>query len=711
MITPQLIAPKSIVVVGGSEDVRKPGGKVLKNLIDHGYGGDLYVVHPKGGTVQGIRAYRDAEAVPEVDLAILAIPAALCPAAVATLAREKGTKAFIVLSAGFHEEGAAGAALEAEMVRTVDAAGACLVGPNCIGVLTPQYAGIFTAPVPALAPGGIDFITGSGATAVFILDAAVPCGLRFSSIFSVGNCAQTGVEEVLEYLDETYCEGVSARVKMLYVESIRSPRKLLRHASSLVRKGARLVAIKAGSSAAGGRAAASHTGALATPDAAVDALFRKAGIIRCYGRGELVTVAGILMQPLPKGRRVAIVTHAGGPAVMLADVLSNGGVEVPAIGGAGAEALLERLYPGSSVANPIDFLATGTAAQLGAIVDACNRDFENVDAMAVIFGSPGLVRVFDVYDVLSRKMATSAKPVYAILPTVVNSREEIAAFVGKGNVCFSDEVVFGAALAKVLDSSSGSGSRQWAVGSGQSAVGSGSGGDTGAVLLREAVAELQAVAASSGDGFVAPPTVLRMLRTVGIPCSNEAITGSVEEALATARSWGFPLVMKVVGPVHKSDVGGVALGVADEAAVRREFARLMGIREARGVLIQPMLRGRELYAGAQREGAFGHTIWCGLGGIFVEVLRDVSCGLTPLSHGEALGMIRRLRGYRILRGVRGQEAVDEARWADVLVRLSALCEAVPAIAEMDINPLLGTADAVVAVDARIRLDYESGIGN
>jgi acetyltransferase len=606
---------------------------------------------------------------------------------VEVLAREKGTRGFIVFSAGFHEEGAAGAALEAALVRTVNGVGGSLVGPNCIGVLTGHYRGIFTSPVPGVSPGGVDFITGSGAVAVFVFDAAMQTGLRFSSVFSVGNSAQTGVEEVLEYMDRSYCPGVSARVKMVYVEDIRCPGKFLAHASSLAGKGARLAAIKAGRSEAGRRAASSHTGALASPDGAVDALFRKAGIVRCYSRSELVAVAGILCGELPRGKSMAVITHAGGPGVMLTDTLSENGVGVPAIGGDKASALLGKLYPGSSVSNPIDFLATGTAGQLSEIIDACNNDFAEVDGMAVIFGSPGLGGVSEVYDVISEKMGGGGKPVYPVMPTVINSREEIGAFVAKGHVMFPDEVVFGHALAKVLNSS------VFLPCEGQ--------GVSGRAIDYRGVRE---VVEGAVDGYLPPQSVQQLLDAAGIARVGEAVAESAEGAAAAAEQLGFPVVMKVVGVVHKSDVGGVSLDVRDGAAVRKEYERLMGIPGATGVLLQPLLGGVQLFAGARREGSFGHVVVCGLGGIFVEALRDVSVCLSPVSHYEAVDMIRRLRGYKVIQGVRGQAPVSEEVFADIVVRVSGLCAAAPEIAEMDINPLLGAGERIVAVDARIRVE-------
>lgn len=431
MINKKLLNPSSVVVVGGSEDVQKPGGKVLKNLIDSGFNGKLYVVNPKLDFVQGIKSYRNVADLPQVDCAILAIAAKFCYDAVKTLIEDKNTGGFIILSAGFSEENAEGTELENKIVNLLNEHNASLIGPNCVGLLNQTYSGIFTTPIPELDSQGVDFISGSGATAVFIMEAAVPKGLRFSSVYSVGNSAQIGVEEILKHLDETYVHGKSAPVKLLYIESIDKPQMLYKHASSLIRKGAKIAAIKSGGSEAGSRAASSHTGALASPDVAVDALFRKAGIVRCCGRDELATVASIFCHPVPKGKNIAIITHAGGPAVMLTDSLSNGGLNIPHIEGQKAKELLEKLYGGSSVANPIDFLATGTAEQLGYIIDACENDFKNIDAMTVIFGSPGLCPVYDVYDLLDEKMKTSKKPIYPILPSVINVKDEIEQFIKK----------------------------------------------------------------------------------------------------------------------------------------------------------------------------------------------------------------------------------------------------------------------------------------
>ena len=612
MINKQLLNPRSIVVVGGSDDIHKPGGKVLKNLLDGQFKGNLHVVNPKLDEVQGLKSYRDVNDLPEVDLAIMAIAAKFCPDTIDILTKKKKTRAFIILSAGFSEENEEGAKLEADIVKKVNAVDGALIGPNCIGLLNQNYNGVFTTPIPQLDPQGVDFISGSGATAVFIMEAGVPKGLKFNSVYSVGNSAQLGVEEVLKHLDETYEEGKSSKVKLLYIENIDKPQMLLKHASSLIRKGCKIAAVKSGGSEAGSRAASSHTGALASSDVAVDALFRKAGIVRCHGREELATVASIFMHPELKGKNIAIITHAGGPAVMLTDALSNGGLEIPHIEGPKADALLEKLFPGSSVSNPIDFLATGTAEQLGDIIDACENDFDNIDGMAVIFGSPGLFPVYDVYDLLDKKMKQCKKPIYPILPSVVNVADEIKSFIAKGRINFPDEVLFGNALSKIYHRAK-------------------------PVPENPAIPEvdntkIRQIIDQADNGYLAPEKVQELLDAAGITRAGESVTSDRDATVTAAEKLGFPVVMKVVGPVHKSDVGGVVLNVKDADTVRKEFDRMMQIKDTTAILMQPMLRGTELFVGAKREDKFGHMVMAGLGGIFIEVLKDVNAAIAPIEH-------------------------------------------------------------------------------
>lgn len=714
MINKQLLQPESIVVIGGSNNVHKPGGAVVRNLLSGGYEGTLRVVNPKEDEVQGIKAFHDARELPPTDLAILVVAAKYCPDYVELLAKEKQVRAFIIISAGFSEETHEGALLEQRILDICDQYGCALIGPNCIGLLTRWHHSVFTRPIPNLNPKGVDFISGSGATAVFILESAVSKGLQFNSVWSIGNGKQNGIETVLEYMDEHFDAERDSLVKLLYIENIADPDKLLYHATSLIKKGCRIAAIKAGSSQAGSRAASSHTGAIASSDSAVEALFRKAGIVRCFSREELTTVGCILKtlpQPLPIGRGVdtsstenvdgksiysplfqggagggsfAIVTHAGGPGVMLTDALSKGGMNVPPLTGPVAEELKEKLLPGSSVANPIDILATGTAEHLGIAIDYCER-MEDIDAIMVIFGTPGLVKIFEVYDVLHKKILECKKPIFPILPSVSTAGPEVQEFLKRGHVNFCDEVTLATALTQIMKTPAPA--------------------EQNVVVNGVDVPQIRRIIDSiEDDGYILPNLVHELLSAAGIPTVPEFVSADKDEIVAFAERVGYPVVVKVVGPVHKSDVGGVTLNIHSQQVLSAEFDRMMQIPDATAVMVQKMIRGTELFIGAKYEPRFGHVVLCGLGGIFVEVLKDVSSGLAPLSYEEAYSMIRSLRGYKILKGTRGQRGINERKYAEIIVRLSTLLRFATEIKEMDINPLLADGDDIIAVDARILVE-------
>lgn len=685
MINKQLLQPESIVVIGGSNNCHKPGGAVVRNLISGGFQGTLRIVNPKEDEVQGIKVFHDVKEVPPTDLAILVVAARFCPDYVEYLAAEKQVRAFIIISAGFGEETKEGAALEQRILDICDRYGCALIGPNCIGLLTRWHHSVFTKPIPNLNPKGVDFISGSGATAVFILESAVTKGLPFNSVWSVGNGRQIGIETVLEYMDNNFDAEKDSLVKLLYIENIADPDKLLYHATSLIRKGCRIAAIKAGSSESGSRAASSHTGAIASSDSAVEALFRKAGIVRCFSRDELTTVGCIFTLPRFTGKNFAIVTHAGGPGVMLTDALSKGGMNVPPLSGKAADELKEKLFPGSSVANPIDILATGTAEQLGVAIDFCEKKFKDIDAIMVIFGTPGLVQLYETYDVLHKKIQECKKPIFPILPSVSTAGPEVHEFLKRGHVNFSDEVVLATALTQVMKTP--------APADGQIEI---HGVD---------VPRIRRIIDGIGEnGYIAPNLVHELLQSAGIPTVPEFVSDKKEDLLAFADKCGYPVVAKVVGPVHKSDVGGVALNVRTPEHLALEFERMMKIPDATAVMVQKMIKGTELFIGAKYEPRFGHVVLCGLGGIFVEVLKDVSSGLAPLSYEEAYSMIHSLRGYKIIKGTRGQAGVNEKKYAEIIVRLSTLLRFATEIKEMDINPLLADENDVIAVDARILVE-------
>lgn len=685
MVNRELICPQSIVAVGGSNNVHKPGGRLVRNLLDGKYKGSLYVVNAKETDVQGLKSYHSVQDIPETEMAILSIPSKACVEVVDVLAHQKNVKAFIIISAGFGEETKEGGQLEDQILHTINDVGASLIGPNCIGLMNIHFHGVFTQPIPEFHPDGVDFISSSGGTALFIIESALSKGLRFSSVWSVGNSKQLGVEDILEYMDRNFNAATDSKIKMLYIEQIKDPDKLLYHASSLIRKGCKITAIKAGSTESGKRAASSHTGAIASSDSAVEALFRKAGIVRCYSREELTTVASIFTLKEVKGKNCAIVTHAGGPAVMLADALSKGRLNVPDLNGPIAEELKSKLYPGAAVGNPIDIIGTGTPEHLATAIDYCENRFDNIDLMMVIFGSPGLVKLYDAYEVLHKKMEECRKPIFPVLPSIVTAGPEVQSFIKKGHVNFSDEVTLGTALARVLNTPKPA--------------------STDIQLYGVDVPEVRRIIDRlPADGYLSPEETRLLLKAANIPLVEEFTSSDKDELLAFARKIKYPVVAKVVGPVHKSDMGGVALNIRCDEHLLFEYERMMKLPGVTGIMVQPMLKGQELFLGATYENKFGHIVFCGLGGIFVEVLKDVSYGLAPLSYDETFSMIRSLRGYPIIKGTRGQRGIDEQQYADLIVRLSTLLRFANEIKEMDINPLVATERGLFAVDARIRIE-------
>ena len=673
------------MVVGGSNDTSKPGGKVLYNLIEHQYKGKLYAVNPKEKEVQNVPCFENCSLLPQVDLAIIAVASKFVEDTIRVLAYKKGCRGFILFSAGFSEIGEAGKALEQKCVAIVNDVGGTLIGPNCIGLITEKYKGVFAGPIPEYDPFGCDCASESGATMVYILEMAIPRGLKFKNIYSIGNSAQIGIEDLLEYWDVTFDPLTSSRIKLLYMEKVGDPKRFLKHARSLVSKGCRIAAIKSGATDEGSRAVSSHTGSLSGSNVAVSALFRKAGVIRCSSRIELVYMAAIFTFKVLKGKRIAVITHAGGPGVMLTDELIKGGMQVPRLVGPKAERLLAELYPGSSVANPIDFLATGTAAQLGKILDAVENDFDNIDASVVVFGTTGMWRVDDVYKVLHEKMNASQKPIFPILPSIIQAAEEVSLFSTMGHVNFTDEVSFAYVLSRIYRRP-----RPF----------------TEAILPPVNHKRIRAIMDGAEQGYLSPELSSDLLEAAGIKTAKQITVHSLTEASDAMAELSFPVVMKVIGPVHKSDAGGVCLNIRSFDALETTYQDLMQIEGSTGVLMQEQLSGNEVFIGASREDPFGHVVMCGLGGVFIEVFHDLTSSIAPVSKEEAHSMIRHLKSYPIIQGVRGKEGVNEDLFVAAILKLSALLQSAPEIKELDINPLMGSFTSLVAVDVRVFLEKQ-----
>ena len=360
-------------------------------------------------------------------------------------------------------------------------------------------------------------------------------------------------------------------------------------------------------------------------------------------------------------------------------------MQVPKIEGEKADELKAKLFPGASVTNPIDILATGTAEQLGIAIDYCENKFDNIDAIMVIFGTPGLVQLYETYNVLDKKIQECKKPIFPILPSVNTAGPEVQEFLSRGHVNFSDEVTLATALTQIMHTPAPAEQQIHIMG-------------VDVPRIRRIIDGI------SDNGYISPDLVHQLLESAGIPTVPEFVSADKKEIIKFAEKCGYPVVAKVVGPVHKSDVGGVALNIRSKEVLAAEFNRMMEIPDATAVMVQKMIKGTELFIGAKYEPRFGHVVLCGLGGIFVEVLKDVSSGLAPLTYPEAESMIKSLRGYKILKGTRGQQGINRQRYADIIVRLSTLLRFATEIKEMDINPLLADEKDVIAVDARILVE-------
>jgi acyl-CoA synthetase (NDP forming) len=680
-----LFKPSHIVIVGGSESMGKPGGKVLKNIIEHGYSGTLWVINPNAASVLELPTYQSIADIPgRPELGIIAVPAPLVAPALEGLAA-KGARAAIVLTAGFGEKDEQGKTEELRLLDIADRANMILIGPNCSGFMTPHYSGKFAGIIPELKPRSVDFISGSGATVDLVMEQAVQRGLSFGTVVNVGNSVQTGVEDLVALYDENYgCE--SAPILMLYLESLKKPGLFLEHARSLSLKGCALVGIKSGVSDAGVRAAASHTGAMANDDAAVESLFKKAGIIRVKSKMEMIDVACILSatEGKLKGNRVCVITDAGGPGVMLVDELEKQGLLLPVMGDVTQKRLRQVLPPESSFANPIDCLPTRTASQVGEVFRIVEEEEEgNVDIVAIQVANPGMSHNREMYQVVSRAMEHGIIPIIPALTSVTTCAELIENFTGDGKFCFHDEVNLGKAIGKVL--------RRPTI-----------------YEAPEKLAnyDLQGISdiLDGRRGVLDPTGVEGTLTRAGFVLPRQVLITSRDKLAAACERIGYPLTMKVSGPLHKSDLGGVRIGIGSIDVAQSTWEELMAIKGATGVLVQQIVEGSEVILGSSRSGDLGHLVMFGLGGIYAETLKDVQFALAPLAEEECREIVMSIKAFPILEGIRGQEGMSVDLLIDYIRRIGRLVTDFPAIREIDLNPIKGFGKNLCLVDARIILD-------
>lgn len=689
--------PRTVAVIGASRRRGSIGGQIFHNLLSYGFNGPVYPVNPITKVVQSVPAYPSVEAIPgPVDLGVIVVPADQVVEVAAECGR-KGVKALVVISAGFAETGPDGQKLQAELLRVCRAAGMRLIGPNCMGIANTDPELLLDATFAPIIPptGRVGFSSQSGALGLAIIEYANSLRLGISTFVSVGNKADISGNDLLRYWEAD--DGTD--VILLYLESFGNPKKFSQIARRVGRKKP-IVVVKSGRSTAGARATSSHTGALiAASDVTVDALFRQAGVIRTDTLAELFDVASLLAnQPLPRGNRVGIITNAGGPAILCADACEAREMEVPVLDQASQNKLRSFLPPGASAINPVDMIASACPDDYRKAIEIIAAD-DNIDALIVIFTPPLVTLAEDVAQALVdavKKLARS-KPVMAVFLTARGTPEALrSAEITIPTYAFPETAAIALARAARY--------REWREKPETTAPDWGN-------LRRDEAAAVVASALNRGEGWLTPRETAELCSCYGLPLVEERIVATVDEAAAAAEEMKGDLALKAFasGLVHKTEAGAVRLNLRGGEQVRKAATTMTEQLNAQGhspagFVIQRMAQeGVEMLVGVVHDRQFGPVVACGAGGVQVELLRDVSVRLTPLSKEDSSEMIRNLKTYPVLNGFRGAPIYDVAALEEGLLRVSAMVEDVPQIAELDLNPFVVHQQGATILDARIRV--------
>jgi acetyl coenzyme A synthetase (ADP forming)-like protein len=693
-----ILKPSSVALVGASRDRGRVGGAIFHNLIDAGFSGAVYPVNRAGGAVQGVRAYKSLREIPDpIELAVIAVPAEHV-VDVAHDAAACDVKALVVVTAGFAEEGPEGRARQDQLVSICRESGMRIVGPNCLGVLSTaddiRLNATFSRGMPPAGP--LSLLSQSGALGLAAIDQAAERGLGLASFVSAGNKADVSGNDVLEFWEDDPNTGVIA----LYLESFGNPRTFARVARR-VSKSKPIVAVKSGRSAAGARAAASHTGAaLAASDMTVDALFQQAGVIRAGTLGELLDVSALLgTQPLPPGKRVAVLTNSGGPGILTTDALEAEGMELAELSARTGKRLKQLLPAAASVANPVDMLATASPDLYTSALEILVRD-DSVDAIIAIYTPTGLDDPDDVLQglALAADVADGRIPIAAVALTPNSGGSVLRGEKAQIPVyAFPEDAVWALAHASRL--------AEWR------ARPEGHAPDFDDLEPERATAIL-ASGLADGGGWLEPGAVEDLLRCYGIPLVESRVVSSAAAAGRAAAEFGGRIALKAIAPglVHKTEVDAVRLGLTSPTQVRRVAGQMVrelatqGI-EVEALLVQRMVEsGVEMLIGVVHDPLFGPVVVAGAGGTAVELLHDVSARITPLTDEDAREQLRSLKTYPLLEGYRGAPRADIEAVEDVLLRIGRMVETHAEIAELDLNPVIATPDGVFVVDARVRVE-------
>jgi acetate---CoA ligase (ADP-forming) len=678
-------APRTVAVIGASTKRGSIGGELFRNILDSDFDGVVYPVNPKAPSVAGVKAYASVADIPDpVDLAVFCVPGASVLDE-AEAAMRKGTRALCVISAGFAETGVDGVRRQEELLARVRAHGARLIGPNCLGIFV-AGPGLNATFAPHNFPGGnIGFSSQSGALGLAVLERGATRGLGLSAFVSVGNKADVSSNDLLEYWED----DPATDLILLYLESFGNPRKFARLARRVARKKP-ILAMKGGRTTAGQRAAGSHTAALAGSSAAVEALFRQAGVIQADSLEELADAAVLLSsQPLPRGRRVALLTNAGGLGILCADACAAAGLELPPLSEETRARLAGVLPREASLANPVDMLGSAVGSTYEAVLPTVLAD-PGVDAVIVLFVPPVVAGAEEVAEAVVKGVRSAPDTGKPVLAAFVSAEGIPGCLLrpGSGVAAFEYPESAARALAHAVHRA------EWLrrpAGGAPALAG---------VDRPAAQALVDRVLAASTDVWLDARQVRELLGAYGIPLVDERVARSADEAVGAARELGLPVVVKSAVPgAHKTETGGIALDLATEEDVRAAVERI-GVR----VVIQPMIQGgAELLAGVVQDPTFGPLVAFGPGGVFAELIGEAQFRIAPLTLADAEDLVLTGKAGKLAAGFRGKPSADAAALVDLVIRLARLADEVPEVAELDLNPVLGLPEGCVAVDARVRL--------
>ena len=688
-----LFRPKKVAVIGASTKELSIGNRVLKNLVDFGFKGEIYPINPKADEVRGIKAYKSIMDCPDnIDVVHMVIPAKFVPQAVEDCGK-KGVKNIIINSGGFSEIGAEGEAIEKDFLARAKKYGIRMFGPNCQGIINsdPEIRAYCNFTFTKPEPGFISIVALSGGVAEVIHQGFAAMGVGTRIYASNGNACDVTIPELIRYLGDD--EGT--RVIVTYVEGLRDPATFMEVAREVAAKKP-LLAMKAGRTMEGAKAAASHTGGLAKEDLATDLIFKKAGVLTFMDEGELIqAAAGFATQPIPAGNRVGIITNTGGPAVIGTDILVDAGCTLPPLSEKTESFLKEKLYPEASVKNPVDVLATGTAEHYRACMDAMMED-DNFDCVLVNFVTPFFVDCDSIAREIAAVNQKHKKPIVCNLMTDRKQWTEVVQILQKGGVpCFALPGEAARAMAALVRYHTISNREIGRV-------------KTYSDTDRAKGEEIIVGAKNDGRTNLSAAEVYELLAAYKIPAAGWRIAFDAEAAAKAAGEIGFPVVVKADAEsvLHKSDMGGVEVDLPDAGAVREAVEAMqkkLTADDLRFFIQKYQPGGLEVIMGAKAEEGLGHMIMFGLGGIYVEIMKDVIFNLTPVTDTEAQDMLSAIKGAPLLRGVRGQNGVDRDSLMEIILRLSQLVSDLPAIKEMDLNPVMAFEDGAVVVDARISI--------